>query len=98
MAPNRVLNPRPHKKAMLINFKLIRTWRPNVVVANTATHKQVNFLTPPKGSVKKKGHSKLTQKAMSLILINRTWRPNVRVLIPEAMYLIFKSKNMTPNG
>jgi hypothetical protein len=28
-----------HPKAMSINFKLIRTWRPNVVVANTATQK-----------------------------------------------------------
>ena len=68
MAPNlREFYP----KAMLINFKLIRTWRPNVVVANTATHKQVNFLTPPKGSVKKKGTLKIDSKAMSLILINK---------------------------
>ena len=75
---------------MLINFKLIGTWRPNVVVANTATHKQVNFLTPPKGSVKKRD----TQNWLKGHVVDfnqQTWRPNVRVLIPEAMYLIFKS-------
>jgi len=26
-------------------WKVVSTWRPNVVVANTATQKQVNFLT-----------------------------------------------------
>jgi hypothetical protein len=38
---------------MSINFKLIKTWCPNVVVASIATHKKVNFLTPPKAVSKK---------------------------------------------
>ncbi len=38
------------------------TWRPNVVVANTATHKRVNFLTPPKAVSKKKQTLKIDSK------------------------------------
>jgi hypothetical protein len=42
-----------------------------VVVANTATHKQVNLSTPPKAVSKKNRHSKLTQKAMLPTLLNK---------------------------
>ena len=69
MAPNSIgaflfntvrenINPEP----CLSTSSRFSTWRPNVVVANTATHKQVNFLTPPKAVSKKRRHSKLTQK------------------------------------
>ncbi len=89
-------------EAMWINFKSISTWRPNVVVTNTATHKQVNFLTPPKGSVKKKtlkidskGHAVESNK---LNMTPNGWFNHESANIkPWAMFIDFKSiQNMSP--
>ena len=72
---------------MWLNFQ--STWRPNVVVANTATQKQVNFLNTFENSVKKKT-LKIDSKAHVFDFNQLYMVPNVWVLPLEAMLEILK--------